>query len=136
MTRMSFAAFLLCACLFVPLARAQAPKPDPATNAAAAAAHRDLWLADQGRYVRRWLLLGPLSVSQADELARSGAPSNAGAADAASEQRFAGGATVAWRVQNTYGDVLDGFGDMKNGEVGFALATVERAAAGEASLRL
>ena len=129
MTRMSFAASLLCVGLFASaLSHAQARAPDPATNAAAAAAHRDLWLADQGRYVRRWMLLGPLSAAQADQLAKTAAPTKLDGSDQNTD--------ATWRRQTTYGDVLDGFGDMKNGEVGFALAVVERAAAGEASLRL
>ena len=36
-------------------ARAQAPAHNTAE-----AARRDLWLADEGRYIRRWLVLGPL----------------------------------------------------------------------------
>src|SRR5262245_23021374 len=137
MTKMSFAAFLLCVGLFAPASSiAQAPAPDPATNAAAAAAHRELWLGTEGRYVRSWLLLGPLAAAQADELARAGAPTRAGSADSVAVQRFKDGTTATWRTQNTYGDVLDGFGALKNGEVGFALAVVERAAAGDASLFL
>ena len=55
-----------------------------------------------------------------------------------SEQRFAGGGTAVWRVQSTYGDILDGFSaaGMKNGDIGLAMAVIERPAAGEAALLL
>jgi dienelactone hydrolase len=114
------AAFLLCAGLC-----ASAQAPDPATNAAASAARRDLWLGDEGRYVRRWLLSGPLSVAQADEVAKIGAGSTLGPAQ-----------TATWRAQGTYGDILDGFGGLKDGEAGFALASVEREDAADATLLL
>ena len=105
---------------------AGAQQPPPPANTAAAAA-RDLWRGDEGRYVRRWSLLGPMSAAQADALVRPG-----GTADFAS----AGNGAISWRPQGTYGDVLDGFGGMKDGEAGFALATVERASAGDATLLL
>ncbi len=114
------------------------PAPAAAPNAAAAAAQRDLWLADEGRYVRRWLLLGPLSPAQADELAKTGTPTALGDVAPGSGQRFAGNDTAVWREQTTYGDILDGFSaaGMKNGDIGLALAVVERPAAGEAALLL
>ena len=114
---------------------AAAQPPAPAGNTAAAAM-RDLWLGDEGRYVRQWLLLGPLSQSAADEIARSGAATALGGPASAIAQRFSDGTTVSWRPQSSYGDILDGFGDARNGDAGFALATVERAAAGEALLLL
>ena len=43
-------------------ASAQHSAPEANT---AAAARRDLWLSDEGRFVRRWLALGPLSAAQA-----------------------------------------------------------------------
>ena len=133
MSRTAFAAILLCVSWF---ASAQAPLPAP--NAAAAAAQRDLWLADEGRYVRRWLLLGPLSPTQADELAKTGAATALADVTPGSESRFAGGGTAAWRAQSTYGDILDGFSaaGMKNGDIGLAVAVVERPAAGESALLL
>ena len=67
MSRGSIAALLLCVGL---CASAQAPAP--AADVAAQAAHRDLWLGDEGRYVRRWLLLGPVTPAAADEIARIG----------------------------------------------------------------
>jgi hypothetical protein len=96
-------------------------------STAASAARRDLWLGDEGRYVRRWLLLGPVSAARADELAKSGTANRLG------EDTAAG-----WRAQGSYGDILDGFSaaGMKDGDVGFALATVERDAAGDATLLL
>jgi dienelactone hydrolase len=135
MARMTVAALLLCLGGF---AQAQVPAPAAAPNAAAAAAQRDLWLADEGRYVRRWLLLGPLSPAQADELAKTGAPTALGEVAPGSGQRFAGNGAAVWRAQTTYGDILDGFSaaGMKNGDIGFALAMIERPAAGEASLLL
>ena len=122
MSRWVIAAFLLSAGL---CANAQAP--DPGTQTAASAARRDLWLGDEGRYVRRWLLLGPVSAARADELAKSGTANRLG------EDTAAG-----WRAQGSYGDILDGFSaaGMKDGDVGFALATVERDAAGDATLLL
>src|SRR5688572_15732567 len=133
MARMTVAALLLCLGGF-----AQAQMPAPAAAPSAAAAQRDLWLADEGRYVRRWLLLGPLSPAQADELAKTGAPTALGEVAPGSGQRFAGKGAAVWRAQTTYGDILDGFSaaGMKNGDIGFALAMIERPTAGEASLLL
>ena len=121
-------AFCVAAIVVAPRAHAQAPGPAPASNSAAAAA-RDLWLGDEGRYVRQWQLLGPLRATQADEIARLGV--DAKNADPASEQRFADQSVAAWRTQGTYGDILDGFSGMTDGDAGFARVTVDRAAAGE-----
>ena len=133
---MTVAALLLCLSGFA--RRRRMPAPAAAPDAAAAAAQRDLWLADEGRYVRRWLLLGPLSPAQADELAKTGTPTALGDVAPGSGQRFAGNDTAVWREQTTYGDILDGFSaaGMKNGDIGLALAVVERPAAGEAALLL
>src|SRR5262245_17716963 len=113
--RMALAAFLLCAGLC-----ATAQTPVAADNPAAAAARRELWLQTEGRYVRRWMLLGPLSPAQADELARPGNPATLGALRPGLEQRFKDDGSATWRLQSTYGNVLDGFsaGGMKNGQVG------------------
>src|SRR5688572_17373102 len=123
MARMTVAALLLCLGGF-----AQAQMPAPAAAPSAAAAQRDLWLADEGRYVRRWLLLGPLSPAQAGELAKTGVPTALNDVAPGSEQRFAGGGTAVWRMQSAYGDILDGFSaaGMKNGDIGLAMAVVER----------
>jgi poly(3-hydroxybutyrate) depolymerase len=112
---------------------APAQVPAPASNTAAAAA-RDLWLGDEGRYVRQWLLLGPLRPAQADEVARLGADASPVDPVRGTERRFADQGVVAWRPQATYGDILDGFGGMKDGESGFAFVTVDRATAGDAQL--
>lgn len=119
---------------------AQEPAPANHTPAAntAAAARRDLWQADEGRYVRRWLLLGPMKHAQADEIARPGEPATLAAPGNGTEQDFNSGEPLRWRAATPYGDVLDGFSaaGMKDGEVGLALATVERAQAGDAALLL
>src|SRR5688572_8050453 len=135
MGRIAVAALLLCLSGF---AQAQRPAPAAVPNAAAAAAQRDLWLADEGRYVRRWLLLGPLSPAQAGELAKTGVPTALNDVAPGSEQRFAGGGTAVWRMQSSYGDIFDGFSaaGMKNGDIGLAMAVVERPAAGETALLL
>jgi len=114
---------------------AGAQQPAPASNTAAAAS-RDLWLGDEGRYLRQWLLLGPLPASLADEIAKPGAATQLGSPERGGEQRFSDRSVASWRPQGSYGDILDGFGaaGMKNGEVGFALASVERANAGNARL--
>src|SRR6185295_13454192 len=116
-------------------APAQDPAP-PASNTAAAAS-RDLWLGSEARYVRRWLLLGPISTAQADELAKSGAAALMEPRPG-DEQRFAGNVIATWRAQGNYGDVLDGFSaaGMKDGDAGFAMALVNRASAGDAKLLL
>ncbi|MBC8026242.1 MAG: prolyl oligopeptidase family serine peptidase [Steroidobacteraceae bacterium] len=102
---------------------AQAPAPNTA-----AAAQRDLWLAAEGRYVRTWSVLSPLGAAEADALARTGAPTSL--SDDSS--------SAAWRTHISYGDVIDAFagGAMKDGSVGFALATVDWHQAGEAQLLL
>lgn len=102
------------------------PASDMASNTAAAAS-RDLWLGAEGRYVRSWQLLGPMSSADADALAPFGKPNS-----------LATDTSEPWRRTGSYGDVLDGFSaaGMRNGEAAFALATVERAAAGEALLLL
>ena len=132
MTRMGKAALLACLGMIVH-AHAQAP----ASNTAAAA-DRELWLDQQGRYVRRWLLLGPISAPKADEIAKSGVAATLAEPRAGDERRFADGAVVSWRALGSYGDVLDGFSaaGMKDGDVGLALAVVERPAAGNARLLL
>ena len=126
----------LCAALALGLTLcAGAQQPAPAANTAAAAS-RDLWLADEGRYVRQWLLLGPLRTSQADELAKAGAAAQFTSPASGVEQRFADSRVATWRQQGTYGDILDGFSGKQDGEAGFALATIERASAGDAILLL
>ena len=107
--------------------QAQTPSgTTPATNTAAAA-KRDLWLGTEGRYVRQWRVLGPMTRTDADALAPLAQPT-----------RLAESTTQPWRPAGSYGDVLDGFSasNMRDGEVAFALATVERAADGDASLWL
>ena len=120
---------LLCA----PLCAADTP-PAPASNTAEAA-RRDLWLGDEGRYVRRWLLLGPLSAREADQLARPGSLTYLDPTPGR-EQRIGDRVAPAWREQGTYGDILDGFSGsgMKDGEVGLAFAVVDRATTGPATL--
>jgi poly(3-hydroxybutyrate) depolymerase len=112
----------LCALVCVP-ALAQAPAPNTA-----AAAQRELWLATEGRYVRTWRILAPLTAAEADALARTGAPTAV----------VDGSGSAAWRNHISYGDILDAFagGGMKDGSVGFALATVDWPEAGEAELLL
>jgi hypothetical protein len=91
----------LCAALALGLTLcAGAQQPAPAANTAAAAS-RDLWLADEGRYVRQWLLLGPLRTSQADELAKAGAAAQFTSPASGVEQRFADSSVVTWRQQGT-----------------------------------
>ena len=123
------AALLLCLCVGV-----NAQSPPPATNTAEAA-RRDLWLGDEARYVRRWLVLGPMKNSQADEVARLGAAASV-AATSELEQDFTSGEALRWHVAFPYGDVLDGFSGMRDGEVGLAFATVDWPAAGDAQLLL
>ena len=137
MTRTGIASLLLCVSVCISgQTRAQATAA-PASNTAAAA-NRSLWGAEDGRYVRRWLLLGPISGTQADELAKSGGPAALADPQPGAGQRFTNGGNAAWRPQATYGDILDGFSaaGMKDGDVGFALATVDRVEAGEAALLL
>ena len=114
---------------------AGAQQPAPPSNAPAAAT-RDLWLGDEGRYLRQWLLLGPVRASQADEIARPGAPAQIGLPTRGAEQRFSDRSVAAWRAQGSYGDILDGFSavGMKDGEAGLALAVIERAGDGDARL--
>jgi poly(3-hydroxybutyrate) depolymerase len=131
MTRkFTLAALLLSAGLGL-CARAQAPAPNTS-----AAATRELWLADEGRYVRRWLLLGPMKHSQADEIAKLGESAALTEPANGIEQDFNSGEPVRWRRMATYGDILDGFSGMRDGEVGLALSDVEWPAAGEARLLL
>jgi poly(3-hydroxybutyrate) depolymerase len=96
----------------------------PASNTAAAAS-RDLWLATEGRYVRQWQLLGPMSPADADALAPFDQPNTLGTDP-----------SKPWRTMGTYGDLLDGFsaGGMQPGDAGLALATVRRERAGKATL--
>src|SRR6185295_8237976 len=117
-------------------APAQDPAP-PASNTAAAAS-RDLWLGSGARYVRRWLLLGPISSAQADEIAKPGAAANLTDPRPGAEQKFSGNSSATWRQQGNYGDILDGFSaaGMKDGDAGFAMALVNRASAGDAKLLL
>jgi len=84
------------------------------------------------------MLLGPLSAAQADEIARPGTATAFVDATPGTEQRFSDNSASVWMAQRTYGDTLDAFGNarMKDGESGFLLATVDRAAAGDARLRL
>jgi len=102
------------------------PAEPPATNTAAAA-RRDLWLGTEGRYVRQWRVLGPMTATDADTLAPVGKPT-----------ALADSTAQPWRIAGSYGDVLDGFSasNMHDGEVAFALATIERTADGDASLWL
>src|SRR4026207_518140 len=118
MSRGSIAALLLCVGLC-----AGAQVPDPASNAAAQAARRDLWLGDEGRYVRRWVLLGPVPPAAADEIARAGSAATRADATRGAEHQFADHGSTKWRAQGSYGDILDGFSaaGMKDGDVGFAL---------------
>jgi len=131
MTRKVWAALLLGASACTMTAAAEAP----ASNTAAAA-NRPLWGAEDGRYLRRWLLLGPISVAQADEIAPIGTATTVAEPRAGVLQPFAGGSGVAWRQLGSYGDILDGFGaaGMKDGQAGLALAWVERPAAGDVKL--
>ncbi len=112
----------ICALVCAP-SFAQAPAPNTA-----AAAQRELWLATEGRYVRTWRVLAPLSAAEADTLAKTGAPT------ALIDDSNA----AAWRTHVSYGDVLDAFagGGMKDGSVGFALATIDWPDAGDAQLLL
>ncbi|MEJ0085500.1 MAG: prolyl oligopeptidase family serine peptidase [Pseudomonadota bacterium] len=114
---------------------AGAQQPAPASNTAAAAS-RDLWLGDEGRYVRQWLLLGPVRAAQADEIAKPGAATQIGLPTRGTAQNFSDGSAASWRAQGSYGDILDGFSaaGMKDGEAGIALASIERANAGNARL--
>lgn len=102
----------------------------------AEAAKRDLWLSDEGRYVRRWMLLGPLDATRADEIAKPGVATAFSEAPPGTEQRFADNSAAVWMQQRTYGDTLDPFANsrMKDGEVGFLLATVESSTAADAKL--
>jgi len=99
---------------------------EPATNTAAAA-RRELWLGTEGRYVRQWQLLGPMSAADADALAPFAQPTDL---DTRTSE--------PWRPAGSYGDMLDGFSvsGMKDGEAAFAFASVEREADGEALLLL
>jgi hypothetical protein len=125
------AALLLCLCLSV-----NAQSPPPATNTAEAA-RRDLWLGEEARYVRRWLVLGPMKHSQADEVAPLGRTASVSATNEL-EQDFTSGEPLRWQAAYPYGDVLDGFSaaGMRDGEVGLAFATVDWPAAGDAQLLL
>ena len=131
MRKRRIAALLLCMCLGV---NAQQP---PAANTAEAA-RRDLWLGDEGRYVRRWLVLGPMKHSQADEVARLGAAATLAVPANDIEQDFTSGEPLRWRAAFPYGDVLDGFSaaGMQNGTAGLAYTTVEWPEAGDAQLLL
>ena len=124
---------VLTALLFTTCSLAQAAAPAPNTPAAAT---RDLWLADEGRYVRSWLLLGPMTQARADELARPRESARLATPANGVEQDFSSGEPLRWRSIVSYGDVLDGFSaaGMKDGEVGLAFATVERPEAGQALL--
>src|SRR5689334_10746143 len=108
--RLHVLALLACA------AALPAQTPPPATNTAAAA-KRDLWLGTEGRYVRQWRVLGPMTPTDADALAALERPT--ALADSTSQP---------WRGAGSYGDVLDAFSaaNMRDGEVAFALASVER----------
>jgi dienelactone hydrolase len=132
MMKKKFPGMLVVSMLCAQAAHAQSPAANTAT-----AASRDLWLGTEGRYVRQWLLLGPMSAESADSYARLGqvAPSAAPPPDA---ELAVNGSVLHFRVGGSYGDVLEPFAGtgMKDGEVGFALTTVERDAAGDASLLL
>ncbi len=132
MRKSRIAALLLCMCLGV--INAQQP---PAANTAEAA-RRDLWLGDEGRYVRRWLVLGPMKHSQADEVARLGAAATLAVPANDIEQDFTSGEPLRWHAAFPYGDVLDGFSaaGMQNGAAGLAYATVDWPEAGDAQLLL
>ncbi len=137
MSRVLIAAALLLS--WIPCGLAQeAPATSPASPAAntAEAAKRDLWLAGDGRYVRRWLVLGPMKHAQADEVAPLNGTLKLTEPAPGMAQEFTSGDAVSWRVMGAYGDVLDGFGGMKDGEVGLAMASVDRTTAGEAQLLL
>jgi len=125
------AALLLCLCLC-----ALAQSPPPAANTAEAA-RRDLWLGQEGRFVRRWLVLGPMKHAQADELAPLGRAATVTATNDL-EQDFTSGAALRWRAAFPYGDVLDGFSaaGMHDSEVGLAFAAVDWPVAGDAQLLL
>src|SRR6185503_17139412 len=114
--------------LLVLLACATAlPAQTPSATNTAAAAKRDLWLATEGRYVRQWRVLGPMTPADADALAPLERPTT-----------LADSTAQPWRFAGSYGDVLDAFSasNMRDGESAFALAIVDRAAEGEASLWL
>ncbi|HTU66618.1 MAG TPA: prolyl oligopeptidase family serine peptidase [Steroidobacteraceae bacterium] len=107
--------------------RADSPTKDAAPANTAAAAKRELWLGTEGRYVRQWRVLGPMTPEDADALAAAGQPT-----------KLADSSAQPWRFAGSYGDVLDAFSasNMRDGETAFAMATVERAADGDASIWL
>jgi dienelactone hydrolase len=117
-------------------AGAHAQDARPAANTAQAA-KRELWLADEGRYVRQWLSLGPLTSTQADELAPLRAASPLTDPVPGAEQRFASGSVSTWGVRRTGGDLLDPFGaGMSGGDTALLLAKVARATEGDSQLRI
>src|SRR5687767_10279946 len=137
MSRMLIAAALLLSWVPCGLAQEAAPaSPAPPAPNTAEAARRGLWLADEGRFVRRWLVLGPMKHAQADEVAPLNGTLKLTGPGQGTAQEFTSGEPLSWRAMGTYGDLLDGFGGMKDGEVGLALASVDRTAAGDALLLL
>jgi hypothetical protein len=101
-------------------------------------ASRDLWLGTEGRFVRQWLLLGPVGAAAADALAAPDGSADSIRPEAESEQQLGAGLAIRWRAHTSWGDVVDGFGSLglKPGDVGFAFATVARERAGDAVLSL
>ncbi|HEU4780585.1 MAG TPA: prolyl oligopeptidase family serine peptidase [Steroidobacteraceae bacterium] len=91
---------------------------------------RQPWQRGNTDFVRQWKIAGPFKCSLEAECL-----GNAGAEAAA---RPTEGGAVSWRDLNSWGNEVsyDGFQGSRDGAVGFAFATVNRARAGKATLSL
>ena len=115
-----------------PVAQPQAPPTLPSPS-------RELWHGTEGRFVRQWLLLAPLSPAAADTLAAAQHATDATEPREGQEQPTGATPAPRWRAHTSWGDVVDGFGStapLQPGEVGLAFATVTREHAGDAVLSL
>lgn len=67
-------------------------------------AKRELWTAGESRFLRHWLMLGPVPgelTADADGAASTAAPA------AGQRQAFPAGRTLAWAPQASWGDIVD-----------------------------
>jgi poly(3-hydroxybutyrate) depolymerase len=135
MTTKRYAALAVATCLVASLFSATAQQMQPIVPAHPA--QRDLWLGERERFIRQWMLLGPVSEADANALAAFGAAHGALDIAPGREQKLASGASPRWRPQTSWGDNVTGFGsEIKSGDHAFAAAAIERSADGAATLML
>ena len=101
----------------------------PLAGDALASPARELWLGTEGRFVRQWLLLGPVRGAAA-ESARQVEPK------ADTDVQLPDGAVVRWRAYTSWADVGNGFEStpLEPGDVALAHTTVARDHDGDAIL--